>query len=190
MKCPNCEKEIENERANYCGLCSYWLKEPPYKSHMEKLHEEGKHEMTKIIMPLLNGKYNIFEEVRKQYPMQYKQIRESRDLFESGFLFGFYEGIAHRMEGEVKEKESKAGANPPPERDHIEVPKSGKSGFEIVTLYNYPERNHALIRLKKGTIESLGLPYDVPYKKPMLAEVRNGILLLKVIQELIHDDFE
>ena len=190
MKCPNCEKEIANEKANYCGLCSYWLKEPPYKSYMERLHGEGKHEITKVVIPLLDEKYDFFEEMRKKHPMQYKQVRESRDFFELGFLFGFYEGTANRMKEEIKEKEDKVSASPPTKRDHIEVPRSGKSGFEIVKLYNYPEKNHAIIRLKKGTIENLGLPYNVQYNKPMLAEVRNGVLLLKVIKELIHDEFE
>jgi len=190
MKCPNCEKEIINEKSNYCGLCGYWMKEPPYKSYIERLHEEGTHEITKLIIPLLNEKYDFFEKMRKEHPMQYKQIRESKEFFEIGFLFGFYEGIANRMKDEIKEKENKVSANPPPKTDHTKVPSSGKSGFEIVKLYNYPDDNHAIIRLKRGIVENLGLPYNSRLNKPLLAEVRNGVLLLKVIRELIHDEFE
>jgi hypothetical protein len=36
----------------------------------------------------------------------------------------------------------------------------------------------------------LGLPYNLRHKKPLLAEVRNGVLLLKVIEELVHEEFE
>jgi hypothetical protein len=88
-------------------LCSYWLKEPPYKTYIEKLDEEGKIKKTKLIIPLLHEKYNFFEEMRKENPMQYKRIREAREFFEIGFLFGFYEGIANRMEKEIREKENK-----------------------------------------------------------------------------------
>ena len=190
MKCPNCEKEIADEKANYCGLYSYWLREPPYKSFIERLDEKGKHEITRLIIPLLHEKYDFFEKMRKEHPMRYKEIRECKDFFEIGFMFGFHEGIAHRMREQIKENEEKTGADQQPERDHIRVPKSGKSGFEIVKLYNYPKRNHAIIRLKKGVIESLGLPYNSRLNKPLLAEVRNSVLLLKVIEDLVHEEFE
>jgi len=179
--------------ANYCGQCGWTMNKEIPPNQIELAKAAFPMDLYSVLVEAHSG-----EDITKMFNEKVKQLggldvfnlRDLQSYFDRGFINGFVAGrgaaiklVGSKIEGALK-------MNPSPEGSHIEVSKSGKSGFEIVKLYNYPEKNHAIIRLKKGIIENMGLPYDVRHNKPLLAEVRNGVLLLKVIEGLIHEEFE